>query len=66
MGDMEDIEIEFGVRTKRDTPRPKYRPNDEKLADRQTMLYSLLEQLGQDDEKDFQPKPLVKGIQRHF
>jgi len=26
MGDIEDIEISFGVRTERDTPRPRYNP----------------------------------------
>lgn len=64
MGDMEDIEIEFGVRTERDTPRPKYRPNDPKLAESLDKLAMLYEHLGNDDE--FAQKPLVESIQRQF
>lgn len=66
MGDMEDIQIAFSVRNERDTPRPKYRPHDDKLAERQETMAFLLEQLNQEQQKDFQPNPLVKNIQRHF
>lgn len=66
MGDMEDIEIAFGVRSERDTPRPKYRPHDDKLAERQETMDFLLEQLSQEQQTGFQPNPLVKNMQRHF
>lgn len=49
-GDWEDVEISFGVRTQRDTPRPRYTPFglDPSLLPE---IDSLLEQVVADDER---------------
>lgn len=59
MGDMEDIEIAFGVRTERETPKPNYQEKNSAILEKIALMQQLLGK-----EKEFEQNSLVKSIQQ--